>query len=270
MALLENKIAFVTGAARGQGRNHAVRFAQQGADIIAFDLCASVSDDVGYPPSTPEDLAETARLVRAEGRDILTVVGDVRELAALQAAVDAGVERFGRLDVVVANAGISTWNRFWEMPEEQWTTMIDINLNGVWRTLSASVPAMIQGGRGGSIIVVSSAAGIKAGPGASHYTSAKHGLVGLTKTAAIELGEFGIRVNSVHPGAVDTPMGQDANVGRLLARHPRYVDSYKWPLAGLNKCSVDDVTDAVLYLASDRARAITGSQMVLDLGITTI
>ncbi|MCB8914037.1 mycofactocin-coupled SDR family oxidoreductase [Rhodococcus sp. C26F] len=270
MVLLENKVAFITGAARGQGRNHAVRFAQQGADIIAFDICASASDDTGYPPSTPEDLVETARLVRAEGRDILTMVGDVRKQAALQAAVEAGVERFGRLDVVVANAGISTWNRFWEMPEEQWTTMIDINLNGVWRTLTASVPAMIQGGRGGSIVVVSSAAGIKAGPGASHYTSAKHGLVGLTKTAAIELGEFGIRVNSVHPGAVDTPMGQDTNVGRLLAQHPRYVDSYKWPLAGLSKSSVDDITDAVLYLASDRARTITGSQLVLDLGITTI
>ncbi|MBM4600605.1 mycofactocin-coupled SDR family oxidoreductase [Rhodococcus hoagii] len=270
MALLENKVAFITGAARGQGRNHAVRFAQEGADIVALDICASVSDDVGYPAATPEDLEETARLVRAEGREIVTAIGDVRDQSDLQAAVDAGVERFGRLDIVVANAGISTWNRFWEMPEEQWTTMIDINLNGVWRTLKAAVPAMIDGGRGGSIIVVSSAAGIKASPGTSNYTSAKHGLVGLTKTAAIELGEFGIRVNSIHPGAVDTPMGQDANVGKILAQYPRYIDNYKWPLAGLSKCSVDDVSEVVLYLASDRSRTVTGSQMSLDLGITSI
>lgn len=270
MTLLEGKVAFITGAARGQGRNHAVRFAQQGADIIALDVCSPVSDDVGYPASTPEDLAETARLVRAEGRDIVTLIGDVRDQSALQAAVEAGTKRFGRLDIVVANAGISTWNRFWEMSEEQWTTMIDINLNGVWRTLKAAVPAMISGARGGSIIIVSSAAGIKAGPGTANYTAAKHGLVGLTKTAAIELGEFGIRVNSIHPGAVDTPMGQDANVGKLLAQYPRYVANYKWPLAGMNKCSVDDVTEAVLYLAGDRARTLTGSQLVLDLGITTI
>ncbi|MDG3011921.1 mycofactocin-coupled SDR family oxidoreductase [Rhodococcus sp. D2-41] len=270
MALLDGRVAFIMGAARGQGRHHAVRFAREGAHVIALDVCAPISEDVGYPAATPEDLEETARLVRAEGREIVTAIGDVRDQRALQDAVDAGVERFGRLDIVVANAGISTWNRFWEMPEEQWTTMIDINLNGVWRTLKAAVPAMIGGGRGGSIIVVSSAAGLKAAPGTANYTSAKHGLVGLTKTAAIELGEFGIRVNSIHPSAVDTPMGNDVNVGKLLARYPRYVDNYKWPLAGMDKCGVDDISDAVLYLASDASRTVTGAQLPLDLGLTTV
>ncbi|RVW02186.1 mycofactocin-coupled SDR family oxidoreductase [Rhodococcus xishaensis] len=270
MALLDNRVAFITGAARSQGRNHAVRLAREGADIIAFDICAPVFDDIGYPAPTPADLEETARLVRAEGREIITAIGDVRDQSALQAAVDAGVERFGRLDIVVANAAVSIWNRFWEMPEEEWTTTIDINLNGVWRTLTAAVPAIIAGGRGGSVIVVSSVHGIKASPGAAGYAAAKHGLAGLTKTAAIELGEYGIRVNSIHPGVVDTPMSRSSRAAEILSQYPRYADSYRWPLAGLNRCSVDDVSEAVLHLASDRSRAVTGSQMVLDLGLTAI
>ncbi|GAA3141373.1 hypothetical protein GCM10020255_018030 [Rhodococcus baikonurensis] len=164
--LLAGKVVFITGAARGQGRNHAIRLAQEGADVIAVDVCASVSEDVGYAAATEADLEETARLVRAEGREIVTAVADVRDLEALRAAVASGVDRFGRLDVVIANAGIATWNRFWEMPEEQWSTLVDINLNGVWRTMAAAVPAMIEAGNGGSIVIVSSAAGVAEAPAA--------------------------------------------------------------------------------------------------------
>ncbi len=197
--LLAGKVVFITGAARGQGRNHAIRLAQEGADVIAVDVCASVSEDVGYAAATEADLEETARLVRAEGREIVTAVADVRDLEALRAAVASGVDKFGRLDVVIANAGIATWNRFWEMPEEQWSTLVDINLNGVWRTMTAAVPAMIEAGNGGSIVIVSSAAGVAEAPGCAHYSAAKHGLVGLARTAATELGSFDIRVNSIHP-----------------------------------------------------------------------
>ncbi|MGK2243402.1 MAG: NAD(P)-dependent dehydrogenase (short-subunit alcohol dehydrogenase family), partial [Rhodococcus sp. (in: high G+C Gram-positive bacteria)] len=173
--LLAGKVVFITGAARGQGRNHAIRLAQEGADVIAVDVCASVSEDVGYAAATEADLEETARLVRAEGREIVTAVADVRDLEALRAAVASGVDKFGRLDVVIANAGIATWNRFWEMPEEQWSTLVDINLNGVWRAMTAAVPAMIEAGNGGSIVIVSSAAGVAEAPGCAHYSAAKHG-----------------------------------------------------------------------------------------------
>ncbi|MEV5647341.1 mycofactocin-coupled SDR family oxidoreductase [Nocardia sp. NPDC052254] len=266
--LLEDKVVFVTGAARGQGREHAVRLAREGADIIAVDICAPVSDDVGYAAATRADLAETERLVRAQGRRIRAGVADVRDAAALREAVAAGVEHFGRLDVVVANAGIATWNRFWEMPEQQWTTLVDINLNGVWRTMSAAVPAMIDGGRGGSIIIVSSAAGVGAAPGCAHYAAAKHGLIGLARTAATELGAYGIRVNTINPGAVDTEMGNDPNVAAVLGQHPEYMNAYRMPLTSVQRADVGDISNAVLYLASDLSRAVTGSKVVVDMGQT--
>ncbi len=153
---LEGRVAFITGAARGQGRAHAVKMASEGAAIIAVDVCASVASDNSYDAATSEDFAETIRLVEAEGGKILAREVDVRDGAALTAVVKDGVEQFGRLDIVVANAGVCNWNRFWEMSDEQWETLIDINLTGVWKTLKASVPAIIEGGRGGSIIVVSS------------------------------------------------------------------------------------------------------------------
>ena len=169
--LLSGKVAFITGAARGQGRNHAIRLAREGASIIAVDACTAVAAANTYPAATEEDLATTVSLVEAEGQKIVARRADVRDSAALQAIVAEGVQELGgRLDVVVANAGISNWNRFWEMPEDQWQTMIDINLSGVWRTLKAAAPAMIGAGNGGSIITVSSVAGIKSLPGQGHYT----------------------------------------------------------------------------------------------------
>ncbi len=269
--LLSGKVAFITGAARGQGRNHAVRLAREGASIIAIDACGAVASANTYPAATEEDLAATVSLVEAEGQKIIARRADVRDSAALEQIVADGVAEFGgRLDVVVANAGISNWNRFWEMPDDQWQTMIDINLTGIWRTLKASVPAMIAAGNGGSIITVSSVAGIKSLPGSGHYSAAKHGVVGLTKTAAIELGEYGIRVNSIHPWGVTTPMGDDPTVEKILTAHPNFLASFAALLPGLPIADSDDISDGVLWLASDMSRAVTGTQLTLDMGATKV
>jgi SDR family mycofactocin-dependent oxidoreductase len=269
--LLAGRVAFVTGAARGQGRSHAVRLAQEGADVIAIDIAAPVTADNAYPPATPEDLAQTAKLVEAEDRRIVARQVDVRDGAALEALLAEAVpELGGRLDVVVANAGISNWNRFWEMPDEQWQTMLDINLTGVWRTLKAAVPHMIAAGNGGSIITVSSVAGIKSLPMQAHYSAAKHGVVGLTKTAAIELGEYGIRVNSVHPWGVNTPMGQDPSMERIFADHPGYAASFASLLPAVPVAEPNDLSDAVVYLASDLSRAVTATQLTVDQGATKV
>jgi NAD(P)-dependent dehydrogenase (short-subunit alcohol dehydrogenase family) len=196
---------------------------------------------------------------------------DVRDVAAMAALLAEAVpELGGRLDVVVANAGISNWNRFWEMPDEQWQTMIDINLTGVWRTLKAAAPHMIAAGNGGSIITVSSVAGIKSLPAQAHYSAAKHGVVGLTKTAAIELGEFGIRVNSVHPWGVATPMGEDTTIHQLFAEHPAYAASFASLLPAVPVAQPSDLSDAVMYLASDLSRAVTGTQLTVDQGATKV
>ena len=174
---LEGRVAFVTGAARGQGRAHAVRLASEGADIIAIDVCKPISDTITYPMPTPEDLAETVRAVEATGRKVLAREVDIRDLAAQQQVVADGIEQFGRLDILVANAGVLSWGRMFEMSEEQWDTVIEVNLSGTWRTMRAAVPAMIEAGNGGSIIIVSSSAGTKATPGNGHYSASKHGLV---------------------------------------------------------------------------------------------
>jgi SDR family mycofactocin-dependent oxidoreductase len=196
---LRGRVAFITGAARGQGRAHAIRLAREGADIVVLDICSPVSGSISYPAATPEDLADTVRAVEAEGRKVLAREVDIRDDAALRQLVSDGVEQFGRLDILVANAGVLSWGRLWELTDEQWDAVVGVNLTGTWRTLRAVIPAMIEAGNGGSIVVVSSSAGLKATPGNGHYSASKHGLVGLTNTLAIELGEFGIRVNSIHP-----------------------------------------------------------------------
>jgi SDR family mycofactocin-dependent oxidoreductase len=271
MGLLDNKVAFVTGAARGMGRNHALRLAREGASIIGVDIAAEVSPRIGYPSATEADLKETARLVEAEGRPCLMEVADVRNSDAMEAVLAEGVERFGqRLDVVVANAGISTWARFWEMADDEWQTMIDVNLTGVWRTMKAAVPHMLSAGNGGSIITISSVAGIKALPCQSHYTAAKHGVVGLTKSAAIELAEYNIRVNSIHPWGVATAPAEDPNVATMLTEHPSYLMSFGCVLPTPFPASVDDISDAVIYLASDLSRAVTATQLTVDMGATKV
>jgi SDR family mycofactocin-dependent oxidoreductase len=271
MGMLEDRVAFVTGVARGMGRNHAVRLAREGASIIGIDVAADVSPHCGCPAPGEVDLKETARLVEAEGRPCVMEIADVRDSDALGAVLAAGVARFGgRLDVVVANAGISTWARFWEMPDDQWQTMIDVNLTGVWRTMKAAVPHMLSAGNGGSIVNISSVAGLKALPGQAHYSAAKHGVVGLTKSAAIELGEYNIRVNSIHPWGVDTVLATDPNVEKTLTAHPNYLMSFGCVLSTPFPAHVDDVSDAVIYLASDLSRAVTATQLTVDMGATKV
>jgi SDR family mycofactocin-dependent oxidoreductase len=269
-------VAFITGAARGQGRAHAVRLANDGADIIAIDICGPVSDSVTYPMPTSEDLAETVRLVEAAGRKVLAREVDVRDLAAQQRVVADGIEQFGRLDIVVANAGILSWGRIWEMSEEQWASVIDVNLNGTWKTIKAAVPAMIEAGNGGSIIIVSSSAGTKATPGNAHYAASKHGLVALTNSLAIEAGEFGIRVNSIHPYSIDTPMVQPEAMMEIFGKYPAFLHSFSpmpfKPVAhdgkpGLQEfMTAEEVADVVAWLASDGSRTISGSQIAVDRG----
>ena len=190
--------------------------------------------------------------------------------ADLDDAVAAAVEEFGGLDIVVANAGIVTWDRFWEMSEEKWQAMLDINLSGVWRTFKAAAPVLIEQGRGGSMIAISSVAGLKALPAEAHYSAAKHGIVGLTKAAAIELGPFRIRVNSIHPWGVDTPMAHDQAMTTLLAENPTYMASFGSILSEPPIADPSDISDAVVWLASDASRAVTGIQLPVDMGATTV
>lgn len=269
--LLEGRVAFVTGAARGQGRSHAVRLAREGASIIAVDIAGPASSANTYPAPTVADLNETIKLVEAEGSRVIARVADVRDQDALDGVVALGVDELGgRLDVVVANAGICNWGRFWEMADDQWQTLIDINLTGVWRTMKAAVPQMLSAGNGGSIINVSSVAGIKALPGQAHYSAAKHGVVGLTKSAALELGEYGIRVNSIHPWGVATPMAEDPTTAVMLTEHPAYIASFGSALPQISLADPDDISDAVVWLASDLSRTVTGTQLTLDMGATKV
>jgi SDR family mycofactocin-dependent oxidoreductase len=273
---LEGRVAFVTGAARGQGRAHAVRLASEGADIIAIDICGPISDTVTYPAATSEELADTVRAIESTGRKVLAREVDIRDLAAQQQVVADGIEQFGRLDIVVANAGILSWGRMFEMSEEQWDSVIDVNLNGTWRTVRAAVPAMIEAGNGGSIIIVSSSAGTKATPGNGHYSASKHGLVAITNALAIEVGEFGIRVNSIHPYSIDTPMVEPAAMMEIFSKYPAFLHSFKpMPYQPVNHdgkkglkefMTPEEVTDVVLWLASDGSATISGSQIAVDRG----
>ncbi|ULP37843.1 mycofactocin-coupled SDR family oxidoreductase [Mycolicibacterium rufum] len=275
-APLEGRVALVTGAARGQGRAHAARLAGDGADIVAIDVCKPISDTVTYPMPTADDLAETARLVEEAGRKVIAREIDIRDLGAQQQLVADAMEQFGRLDIVVANAGILSWGRIWEMSEEQWDTVIDVNLNGTWRTIKAAVPAMIEAGNGGSIIIVSSSAGTKATPGNAHYSASKHGLVALTNALAIEAGEFGIRVNSIHPYSIDTPMVQPEAMMEIFGKYPAFLHSFSpMPYHPVNHqgkkglkefMTPEEVSDVVSWLAGDGSATISGSQIAVDRG----
>ncbi|MER7002821.1 mycofactocin-coupled SDR family oxidoreductase [Dactylosporangium sp. NPDC000555] len=273
---VEGMVAFITGAARGQGRSHAIRLAQEGADIIAVDHCADI-DTVGYAMATEEDLAETVRQVEALGRRIIATHADVRDFESLKVAVDAGVAELGRLDIVSANAGILSNGQSHELSEETWGQMIDINLSGVWRTCKAAIPHLIAGGRGGSIVLTSSVAGLRSYNGVSHYVSAKHGVVGLMKTLAQELAPHSIRVNTVNPTQVDTDMIQHDSMYRLFCpdvENPTRKDfaaaSAATILLPVDWVESIDVSNAVLFLASDEARYITGVALPIDAGALTM
>ena len=270
---VEGKVAFITGAARGQGRSHAIRLAEEGADIIAVDLCEQV-DSVPYPLATSDDLAQTVKEVEALDRRIVATQADVRDFAALRQAVDDGVAELGRLDIVSANAGIaSTSASTCELSEQSWADMLDINLTGVWHTTKACVPHLVAGGRGGSIVLTSSAAGLQAYAGVGHYVAAKHGVVGLMRTLALELAPHSIRVNSLHPTQVDTPMIQNETIWRLFdpASEPPSRDAFAPVSQEMNALPIPwvearDISNALLFLASDEARYITGVPLPVDAG----
>ncbi|MBO0853257.1 MAG: mycofactocin-coupled SDR family oxidoreductase [Nocardia sp.] len=267
---LHGKVAFITGAARGQGRAHAVRLAEEGADIIAVDIAGPLPDAVPYDSATPDDLDETVRLVEQTGRKIVAAQADTRDLDALRQAVATGVEAFGRLDIIVANAGIcipEPWNT---ITPESFRDVMDINVTGTWNTVIAGAQQIIDGGRGGSIILISSAAGLKMQPFMVHYTASKHAVAGMARGLAAELGPHRIRVNSVHPGGVATPMGSgrmveflqkagESNPALAHMSDPFLPDGVAMP---------EDIAATVAWLASDDARMVTASQVAVDLGST--
>jgi (+)-trans-carveol dehydrogenase len=270
---VEGKVAFITGAARGQGRAHAVRLAQEGADIIAIDICKQI-ESVQIPLATPEDLAETADLVKGHNRRIVTAEVDVRDYDALKAAVDSGVEQLGRLDIIVANAGIGNGGATLDKTSERdWQDMIDVNLAGVWKTVKAGVPHLLAGGGGGSIILTSSVGGLKAYPHTGHYVAAKHGVVGLMRTFAVELGQHRIRVNSVHPTNVNTPLFMNDGTMRLFRpdlKNPGPDDmavvAQMMHVLPVGWVEPEDISNAVLFLASDESRYVTGVALPIDAG----
>ncbi|ACV78727.1 mycofactocin-coupled SDR family oxidoreductase [Nakamurella multipartita] len=266
MGRVEGKVAFITGAARGQGRSHAVRLAEEGADIIAVDICAQL-DTVPYPMATPEDLAQTVKEVEALDRRIVALPADVRDAAALREAVERGVAELGRLDIVCANAGICTIQAWDEVTPAAWQDTLDTNLTGVWNSMVVAIPHLIAAG-GGSIIATSSTAGIKGLPFLAPYVAAKHGVVGIARSLANELAKHHIRVNTVHPTGVDTPMVSGlGGLETLLGRDPNLGPIF------MNTLPVEivdprDISNAVLFLASDEARYVTGLEFTVDAGNT--
>jgi SDR family mycofactocin-dependent oxidoreductase len=277
MGLLDGKVAVITGAARGQGRAHAIRFAEEGADIIAMDICRDV-ETVPYPGARPEDLVETVAAVEKLGRRIIATQTDVRDGKAVTQAVDDGVSELGRLDAVVANAGITSYVRADEMSEDSWMTMIDVNLNGVWRVCRAAIPHLINAERGGSMTLTSSTSSYVGLPNLNHYSAAKGGVVGLMQSLAVELGPHMIRVNTLHPTTVKTPMALNQPTYDLflpgaglsadrVKDEAQVAEAFK----GLNAMPIPwiepvDLANAAVFLASYMGRYISGTQLRVDAG----
>jgi (+)-trans-carveol dehydrogenase len=269
---LEGKVAFITGAARGQGRSHAITLAGEGADIIAVDICAQIGS-VPYPMATPEDLAQTVKEVEALDRRIVATDVDVRDYDALKQALDDGVAQLGRLDIVSANAGIVSYGRAEELPEQTWRDVIDVNLTGEWHAAKAAIPHLRAGGHGGSIILTSSDAGLKALQNLAHYVAAKHGVIGLMRTLALELAADFIRVNALAPTSVNTPMIMNEPTYRVFRpdlQNPTAEDM-TGPATAQNVLPIPwvepvDISNAVLWLASDESRYVTGITLPVDAG----
>jgi SDR family mycofactocin-dependent oxidoreductase len=269
---LDGKVALVTGAARGQGRSHALRMAEEGAAIIAVDIAAHI-DTVPYPMASEADLQETADLVEKAGGRVSAHVADVRSAEDMTRAVDDAVGILGPVDIVCANAGVISYGPAWELSPAGWRNVVDTNLTGAWFTISAALPSMMAAGRGGSIVVTSSFAGLRGPANALAYVAAKHGLVGLVRGLANELGPYRIRVNSIHPTTVNTTMGLNPSVYRLFRPDlddPTEADC----VGGLSSMQslptpyveTADITNAVLWLVSDEARYVTGVQLPVDGG----
>jgi (+)-trans-carveol dehydrogenase len=272
MGRVEGKVAFITGAARGQGRSHAVRLAQEGADVAVIDACVDVPT-LGYALATPADLEETARLVSSLGRRVLAIRADVRDQSGLDEAVGQTVSELGPIEIVSVNAGVASFAPTWELTDEQWNDVVEIDLTGAWRTVKAVVPSMLEAGRGGSIVLTSSAGGIQGIQNFAHYVAAKHGVIGLMKTLANEVAPHRIRVNAVVPGTVLTDMAVNEPAMRLFRPdldHPKLEDvreamqsMHALPVPWLEPV---DVSNAILWLASDEARYVTGIVLPIDAG----
>jgi len=263
--MLQGRVALITGGARGQGRSHALTLAEAGADIAICDIAAPV-DTIDYPLATGGDLAETARLVETLGRRCIAAAVDVRDLAAMRAFTARVTAELGRLDIAIANAGVYSFAaNTWELTEAQWDVMLDVNLGGVWRTCAAAIPHIIDSGDGGSIVLVSSVNGLRGVPGVAHYNAAKTGLIGLTRTLAIELAPHHVRVNTVHPTAVRSPMVENDVMPKALAAVE------EWGIDLRNILDIElldprDVSEAVLWLVSPAARRVTGISLPVDAG----
>ncbi|OBG39718.1 mycofactocin-coupled SDR family oxidoreductase [Mycobacterium sp. E3198] len=269
MGELDDTVAVITGAARGQGRSHAVALAEQGADIIAVDICADI-DAIPYPLGTKADLDETARLVADAGRKVVPVVADVRDLAQLEAGVRAGIDELGEIDIVIANAGVVAIGDTDTHSEPVFNTIVDTNLKGVWHTMLATVPSIIRKGRGGSVVLVSSAQGLtgKGGDGSAAmfgYAASKHAVVGLMRSAANAYAQHKIRVNSVNPSGVATPMILNDFVANRMLENPNPAVSQTL-LPGVPLVEPRDVTEAVLWLVGPRSRYVTGVSIPVDAG----
>ncbi len=271
MGLLEGKVAFITGGAQGQGRAHALACAREGADVVLLDVAKQL-DGVGHPMASPEILAETVAEVEKLDRRAVSRIGDVRSQADVDAAVAEGLATFGKIDILIANAGIWTKGRFWELTDETWNQTLDINLSGVWRSAKAVAPHMIER-QSGSIVITSSINGLEPGMDYAHYVSAKHGLVGLMKNIALELAPHGIRCNSLHPAAVNTPMANYQAAWDLLAGHEGGTEEdmiagvrHFHALKGSTLIEPEAIADAAVFLNSDLARSITGATLPVDAG----
>jgi SDR family mycofactocin-dependent oxidoreductase len=271
MGDLEGKVALITGAGRGQGRSHAVALSEQGVDIVALDLCDDI-DTVWYPLANADDLRETARLVEANGRRVIEVVADVRNLRALEDAVANTLSQFGRLDIVLANAGIAPSMSPAADAGSAWSNVIDVNLTGVWNTAYAAKQAIVDGGRGGSIVITSSTAGLKGmadgSPSAQAYVASKHALVGLMRSLALELAPSSVRVNTVHPTGVDTPMVMNDAMQAWIQENAAMAATGMENALPVALIEASDVTNAVMWLVSNSARYITGVALPVDAGIT--
>src|SRR5689334_809828 len=274
MGLVDRKVALVTGAGRGQGRSHALKLAAEGADVIAVDIGGGQVETISSALASEADLDTTVSAIEAMGRRAVKAIADVRSLSDLQAAADAGLSELGKIDIVCANAGIGSWAVAWEMTEQQWNDMIDINLTGVFNATRAALPSMVERGEGGSVVLTSSTAGLRAYANTAHYTAAKHGVIGLMKVLAQEAGPHRIRVNAVCPTTVRTPLVINDSTFELFApdiENPTE-DDVREPFEGLNILpgvawiEPSDVSDAVLFLCSDAAKHITGVALPIDAG----
>ena len=275
MGMLDGKVAFITGAARGQGRAHAVTCAREGADVVIVDVLDQLPS-VPFKLAVPPDLEETARQVEAHGRRAVAVKADVRSQRELDAAVAAGIAEFGGIDILIANAGIWTMGSFWELTDEQWEEMIAVNLTGVWKSAKAVAPHMIER-RAGSIVLIASVNALEAGQYTAHYVAAKHGVIGLMRNIALELAPYGIRCNAISPGAIKTPMTSHQGALDMFAGHPGGTEDdmaeaghHYTLLKGASFLDPQVVADTALYLNSDLAATVTGVTIPVDAGHLTL